>query len=124
MRLRLPPDFDFQRRGRLPGLIEADAAGTESFAARIVWRAGGTGGATLRALSGAEARQPSIGLDVPRGRWFRIEQEVILNAPKQANGKLLVWIDGVLAGERSDLVFSQLALGCRERLGGRGLLRR
>jgi hypothetical protein len=104
----LPADFDFSRGGRLPGLIGADAAGAESFAARIVWRPGGTGAATLRTVSGGEARQPIAGLEgfaLPRGRWFRIEQEVVLNTPKQANGKLRVWVDGVLAGERSDLLF-------------------
>lgn len=29
----------------------------------------------------------------------------MLNTPKQANGKLVVWIDGTMVGERSDLVF-------------------
>ena len=43
--------------------------------------------------------------EFPRGQWFKIEQEVVLNTPKQANGKLVVWIDGRMVGERSDLVF-------------------
>jgi hypothetical protein len=29
---------------------------------------------------------------------------VVLSTPKQANGKLVVWIDGTMVGERSDLV--------------------
>jgi hypothetical protein len=104
----LPADFDFARAGRLPGLIGADVAGQESFAARILWRPGGGGAASLRTLSSAEARQPALGLEgfvFPRGQWFKIEQEVVLNTPKQANGKLVVWIDGTTVGERSDLVF-------------------
>jgi hypothetical protein len=89
--VRLPADFEFARRGRLPGLIGADASGAESFAARMVWRPSGTGAATLRTLSGGEARQSSVGLEgfaLSRGRSFSIEQEVVLNTPKQANGKL------------------------------------
>ena len=104
----LPADFDFARAGRLPGLIGADVAGQESFAARILWRPGGGGAASLRTLSTAEARQPTLGLEgfaFLRGQWFKIGQEVALNTPKQANGKLVVWIDGTVVGERSDLVF-------------------
>src|SRR5262245_5190753 len=104
----LPADFDFARAGRLPGLIGADAAGQDNFAARLLWRPGGSGAASLRTLSVGEARQATLGLEAfefPRGQWFKIEQEVVLNTPKQANGKLVVWIDGRMVGERSDLVF-------------------
>jgi hypothetical protein len=104
----LPADFDFARAGRLPGLIGADVTGQESFAARILWRPGGAGAATLRTLSLGEARQPALGLEgfaLPRGQWFKIEQEVVLNTPKQANGRLVVWIDGTMVAERNDLVF-------------------
>jgi hypothetical protein len=104
----LPADFDVARAGRLPGLIGADPTGQESFAARILWRPGGAGAASLRTLSSGEARQPTLGLEgfaFPRGQWFKIEQEVVLNTPKQANGKLVVWIDGSMVGERSDVVF-------------------
>jgi hypothetical protein len=92
----------------LPGLIGADAAGQDSFAARLLWRPGGGGAASLRTLSAGESRQPTLGMEAfefPRGQWFKIEQEVVLNTPKQANGKLVVWIDGRMVGERSDLVF-------------------
>jgi hypothetical protein len=104
----LPSDFDFARGGRLPGLVGADDAGDASFAARLVWRPGGLGAVSLRTSGASETRQPPVDLGesaLPRGRWFRIEQEVVLNAPKQADGKLLVWLDGQLAGERHDLVF-------------------
>ena len=40
---------------------------------------------------------------IPRGRWVKLEQEVVLNAPKQADGILRVWVDGRLAVERTDL---------------------
>jgi hypothetical protein len=103
----LPADFDFMRGGRLPGLIGSDGLGQESFAARILWRPSG-GAAAVRTLSGGEVRQSTMGLEefvFPRGRWFKIEQEVVLNTPKQANGRLTVWVDGTMVGERGDLVF-------------------
>jgi polysaccharide lyase-like protein len=104
----LPADFDLMRGGRLPGLIGSDGVGQESFAARILWRPGGGGAAAVRTLSAGDVRQSTLGLDefaFPRGRWFKIEQEVVLNTPKQANGRLTVWVDGTRVGERSDLVF-------------------
>jgi hypothetical protein len=104
----LPAEFDFSRGGRLPGLIGSDGVGQDSFAARMLWRPGGGGAVAVRTLSAGDMRQSTLGLDefaFPRGRWFRIEQEVVLNTPKQANGKLTVWVDGALVGERGDLVF-------------------
>ena len=61
----------------------------------------------MRSLGSGEARQPTLGSEgfaFSRGRWSKIEQEVVLNTPKQANGKLVVWIDGTMVGEHSDLV--------------------
>jgi len=104
----LPAEFDFSRGGRLPGPIGSDGVGQDSFAARMLWRPGGGGAVAVRTLSAGDVRQSTLGLDefaFPRGRWFRIEQEVVLNTPKQANGKLTVWVDGALVGERGDLVF-------------------
>ena len=102
----LPAEFDFTRGGRLPGLIGSDGVGQDRFAARMLWRPGGGGAVAVRTSSGGDVRQSTLGLDgfaFPRGCWFRIEQEVLLNTPKQANGKL--WVDGKLVGERGDLVF-------------------
>ena len=42
----------------------------------------------------------------PRGRWVKLEEEVVLNTPKQANGILRVWADGRLVVERTDMTFS------------------
>ena len=106
----LPADFQFGRGGALPGLSGTDAAGPSSggFVARMVWRHGGTGGATLRATSDGETRSTPAdreGFAFPRGRWVKLEQEVVLNTPKQADGVLRVWADGRLAVDRTDMTY-------------------
>ena len=39
------------------------------------------------------------GSPMPVGRWVRVDQEVILNAPGVPNGKTRLWIDQVLRAE-------------------------
>jgi Polysaccharide lyase 14 len=104
----LPADFQFHRGGALPGLSGSDAAepAPDGFTARMVWRQGGNGGATLRMTIGGETRSTPADREsfaFPRGRWVKLEQEVVLNTPKQADGILRVWVDGRLAVERTDL---------------------
>ena len=79
-----------------------------SFTARLAWREEGQGGATLRVTSAGETRSTSAEYETfafPRGRWVRFEQEVVLNAPKGADGVLRVWVDGALMIDRGDLVY-------------------
>jgi hypothetical protein len=105
----LPGDFQFGQGGALPGVSGADANGrvSDGFVARMAWRQG-SGGATLRVMSNGEARSTPAeheGFAFPRGRWVKVEQEVVLNAPKQADGILRVWIDGRLAVDRTDMTY-------------------
>jgi len=44
-----------------------------------------------------------------KGRWIRIEQEIVLNAPKKSDGIVRVWADGVLMAERTDIAFRSKA---------------
>jgi hypothetical protein len=106
----VPADFEFGRGGALPGLGggDAEARTADRFVARTAWRHGGSGGATLRRQSGGETHSTIAdrdGFAFPRGRWVRLEQEVVLNTPKQADGILRVWADGRLAVERSDVTY-------------------
>ncbi len=106
----LPPNFEFNRGGVLPGIrgMEPDMPSPDEFTARMVWREDGEGGANLRVASAGETRSlPAYreGFAIPRGRWVKLDQEVVLNAPKQADGVLRVWIDGALALERTDLIY-------------------
>jgi hypothetical protein len=106
----LPADFDFYRGGKLPGIQGADVsdAMSNNFRARISWRAGGQGGAGSRVTSNGETQSAPVGLNgfsLPRGRWFKLEQEVILNTPKHADGTMRVWLDGNLVLERRDVLY-------------------
>jgi hypothetical protein len=108
--VHLPADFDFGRGGVLPGLRGAGAeepAG-DGFVAHLAWRPRARGGATLRltadgATKAAPAEREAFAF--PRGRWVKLEQEVVLNAPGKAEGTLRVWVDGALAIDRSDVAY-------------------
>jgi hypothetical protein len=106
----LPADFLFNRGGMLPGISGADASGKtqDGFSARLAWRQGDVGGVTVRSTTGEEVRSISAetdGFAFPRGRWTKVEQEVVLNTPKQADGILRVWIDGQLAVDRASIAY-------------------
>lgn len=107
--VQFPATFDFNRGGRLPGLgggIEG-AVNSEYFAAPLVWRGDGSGGSVVRVAK--EGAAPVVVADntVPlaKGRWLKVEQEVVLNAPKASDGVVRIWVDGVLLAERTDIAF-------------------
>lgn len=106
----LPADFEFARGGTLPGLRGAEAAEPpeDGFVAPMVWRSRGRGGTTMRLTHGGETRSwpaEREAVTLPRGRWVKLEQEIVLNTPKKADGTLRVWVDGALVIERSDIVY-------------------
>lgn len=108
--LLVPADFDFHLGGVLPGLSGADPDNPQrdNFLAQLAWRPRGQGGVTSRVTSEGNTRaEPAEreGFALTPGRWVKLEQEVVLNAPKQADGILRVWIDGRLAVERTDMVY-------------------
>ena len=109
----IPEGFQFGGGGRLPGLTgmidaakaplregETAAASAEGtpLSVNTGWDKDGTvqmlaygpkfdGGATFRGRSAF-----SLG----RGKWMRVEQEVVLNAPGADDGALRLWLDGDL----------------------------
>jgi hypothetical protein len=108
----VPEGFTFGRGGRLPGLLgEAtrephDAA--PAFSTRYTWNEKGAldlypqlpglaEGRPLGPVSGSFALKP--------GTWTALDQEIVLNAPGQANGLLRVWQDGALVFEKKNVVF-------------------
>ena len=105
----LPADFDFHRGGVLPGLAGADVVERgDGFLARLAWRAAGRGGVVLSVNSGGKAFAGPAEREAfafPRGRWVKLEQEIVLNTPGKDNGAMRVWVDGALAVERTDLVY-------------------
>lgn len=105
----LPADFDFHRGGALPGIAGA-AAGEQGdrFLARLAWRPKGRGGVTVSVTSSGVARANPAereAFEFPRGRWVKLDQEVVLNTPKTNNGILRVWVDGTLAIDRTDMTY-------------------
>ena len=109
----LPADFDFHRGGVLPGISGAEEKDQgDRFAVPFAWRSkdGGKegGGVTVRITENGVARglpverQP---FEFPRGRWVKLEQEVVLNTPKMEDGTLRVWVDGALIVDRRDVAY-------------------
>jgi hypothetical protein len=108
--LLLPADFQFTRGGMLPGIMGSDETQETdgAFKTRMVWRQGGNGGVNNRLTNGGQTTRTIIeggGFALPRGRWFKVEQEATLNTPKQSDGILRLWIDGELVVDRNDIVY-------------------
>jgi hypothetical protein len=110
----ISPDFDYANGGVLPGIFGGDVnrdnkrPGARGFAANLVWRANGAGDVIV---TGPTMDRDSIAGGswyLPRGRWVRIEQEVVLNNPEAADGLIRVWVDGDLRVEQGGMVFRTL----------------
>lgn len=111
----LPADFDFGDGGMLPGLFggtrfDGHERGEQKpgFAARVTWREKGVGDANVQVPKNADKHGTSIARDryqFVRGKWMTIEQEVVLNTPKQANGVYRLWVDGAMKVERTNLTW-------------------
>ncbi len=112
----VPLDFEFGSGGMLPGLYgdaSAPASGGQSgFAARVTWGNTGIVGVDANvsdlmtvAQGGQPLRYISKGVELPKGRWTSIEQEIILNSPNAKDGTLRFWIDGRLGLEARDIAW-------------------
>jgi hypothetical protein len=113
--IRLPEDFDFGTGGVLPGLYGGDADDhmearrKAGFSTRYRWRE--TGSAEVRAETADNPDGMPVLIDpnwfkLVRGKWVRLEEEVVLNTPGSRNGVLRVWIDGEMRLERKNLMFN------------------
>ena len=110
----LPEDFDFGTGGALPGLFGGEAGDVPSlkpkaaFSARNAWSAEGQ--AQVRTVTADEPKGTLYasdinGLELQRGRWIRLEQEVVLNQPGEKDGLFRVWVDGNLRLAETDIAF-------------------
>jgi hypothetical protein len=106
----LPADFAFDDGGLLPGIFgglsaeHAAEAGDETrFGTRLDWE--GDGKAHLYvATTGGKFRKPfQRGAALAKERWTRIEQEIVLNTPGQADGRARLWVDGRQVAEAEKL---------------------
>lgn len=113
--LWLPPGFQFNKGGKLPGLFGGDGPaggkavdGETGFSARFMWRTGGLGEVYAYIPGKPDGRGLSIDRGAwvfPRGQWMRLEEEVVLNTPGESNGELRVWVDGTLRLSHEDVIF-------------------
>jgi hypothetical protein len=106
----LPADFDFHRGGVLPGMQGAEPSGEsqDGFTAQLAWRRNGRGAVNDRATVGNDKHwggSETESFTLPAGRWVKLEQEMVLNAPKQADGIMRVWVDGKLVVDRGDMIY-------------------
>jgi len=112
--LRFSDNFDFVKGGKLPGLFGGEGAsggakpdGTDGFSTRFMWRREGDG-EVYAYLPTSDAYGTSIGRGNWRfqpGIWYHLEQEVTLNQPTRANGRVRVWLDGNLVLDEGNLEF-------------------
>lgn len=111
-KVRFPGDFDFVKGGKLPGLYGGEAPsggekvdGESGFSMRLMWREDGKG-ELYPYVVGFEGKSVGRGLwRYPVGQWVTIEQEIVLNDPKQENGVARIWIDSRPVLEQTNIVF-------------------
>lgn len=110
----LPEDFNFGTGGSLPGLFGGETTDTPTlkakaaFSARNSWTDEGV--AQVRTMTADDPKGANYSPDtshaiLPRGRWVRLEQEVVLNQPGEVDGVLRVWVDGKLRVANTEIMF-------------------
>jgi len=117
--LYFAPDYPFNKGGKLPGLFGGDGPaggkavdGQSGFSARFMWRTSGQGEVYAYIPGKPDGRGMSIDRGAwtfPRGRWVRMEEEIVLNTPGASDGLLRVWVDGQLRLRHDDIRYRSSA---------------
>jgi hypothetical protein len=112
--VRFSENFDFVKGGKLPGLFGGMGNtggeipdGEDGFSTRYMWRRSGDG-EVYAYLPTSEQHGTSIGRGSWSFRpatWYHLEQEVTLNQPGVANGRIRVWVNDRLVLQQNDLMF-------------------
>lgn len=113
-RVRFAKDFDFVKGGKLPGLAGGTINsgkkipdGENGFSTRFMWRRDGDG-EVYAYLPSSREHGTSLGRGNWRfrpGVWHSLEQEVVLNRPGVADGRIRVWFDSELVLDQQEIVF-------------------
>lgn len=119
--VRFDPEFDFVRGGKLPGLYGGIPKsgghipnGSDGFSTRAVWLENGKGAiyAYLPTSLGMTKEGQKIGSLIgkgdwqfPVGKWMVVSHLVKLNEPDVDDGRITIWIDGVLVHDECELRF-------------------
>lgn len=110
--VRLSDSFDSSHNGVLPALEGANDAGDQRFSVGAAWLNSGESGLAseiaLKPEPGETPRKPVTEVETtnvafPKGRWLRVNQEMVLNAPGESDGIVRLWIDGKLVVDRTDV---------------------
>lgn len=106
----LPEDFPFNDGGILPGILGGKPDTVRDlhgggFGTRAQWRLDGM--IELATAGSGSGYVPANQRNFPlaTGRWTRIEQEIVLNAPGAEDGLARMWIDGDFIAESTKLSF-------------------
>ncbi len=108
----IPQDFVLgPNGGTLPGLSGGLTTGDDKSGGSVrvwpMWTHNGGAAIVARVATKSDdvATMPYSreGVELPRGRWVSIEQEVVLNAANEQNGLIRLWLDGELAVEQTKL---------------------
>ncbi|HEY8201337.1 MAG TPA: hypothetical protein VII47_08285, partial [Actinomycetota bacterium] len=99
--VRFPEGFDYVKGGKLPGLFGGTVTGgrrspdgTDGFSTRYMWRRDGAG-EVYAYLATSRGEGTSLGRGTWHfrpGDWHLVEQEVVLNQPSRADGRIKVWL--------------------------------
>jgi hypothetical protein len=106
-RVFVPSDFDYANGGTLPGLYgelsgSAPTGGQTGLSTRVAWTREGTIElqANLSEVMGPSANSEPVMLassaNLAKGRWTKIEQEIVFNSPNSKDGVTRMWVDGRL----------------------------
>jgi hypothetical protein len=104
----LPEKFDFGSGGFLPGVFTGAAStastGVEGSSVSPAWNEQGQPLLTASLGAAGIRRAMSNGKGVlPTNRWFKVEQEVVLNEAGKEDGRARLWVDGALAVDNQNI---------------------
>ena len=108
-----PADFDFKRGGTLPGIYGTGDAGRDDkpiFAVRYMWRDAGKSELLMTLPTDGTSRNSTIepeSYKLQPGKWTKLEQEIVLNTPGRKDGKVRVWVDGMLVIDRPQMILRE-----------------
>jgi hypothetical protein len=118
--VRPQPGFQSVRGGELPGLYGGDTAvasgghdpdGTNGWSGRLMWRTGNNG-ELYAYLDGTQGYGQQLGCGNwtwQPGKWTKVQETVSLNTPGEANGYIIVRINGAPALDATGLTFRSVS---------------
>jgi hypothetical protein len=130
----VPKDFDFGLGGVLPGLSARDGGtvvgSLHGVDTAIIWRGDGSIESNVSRLTESDRSVEQFSgnrTKLEKGRWVRIDHEMVLNTPKAANGIVRTWVNKSLVVEaiektlREGSTVVQTGVAAHTYFGGEGI---